>query len=440
MATIQTIPNEILSSVLCHLTGADLLATSLVSHRFHTLSRSPLYQEPNLRIMIDEVTNLRLARPKPGQESVALFLRTLLLSPGRETITDCVRALSMDLEFVLERDTPTVATDELTAAASNLGHKDLPLTLQGAQLTLILRLLPRLTSLDLRARDASPGVSYTHLQDSLKCPGTLPAALNNIRVFKSTGAIYRAHITPLVLLALLRLPSIRELAVSITEERGERDQFMAAATIAAGTSGATKLSLYYSFITPEFIAAVLQLPQAVTHFSCAPHGPFYGAGDHVYQLRQALAPHEASLQELDLDYTDTPDLGVWSAGNTLGTLCGWAVLHTLKLPLVMLLGEQDDAPRAGDMLPGGMRSLCVYDDWFWSGAKLVDQLVALLGCSGIRALQNLTVLVTWAVLSPEVLQRLDCACREAGVCLIVDDGRMGEYLVQEEVWAVGGGR
>lgn len=359
MATIEAMPNEILSSVLSHLGRADLVATSQVSRHFCTLSRIPLYKEPNLPLEFDE-DGWRPECSDSAQECLGLFLRTLLLSPARETLAHYVQALSMDLECDIESNTRTPGTDELTAAASNLGYKDHPLTIQGAQLTLMLRLLPRLTSLDLRS-NPRPRVRYTHFQDSLMSPATLPVALRNIRVFKCIGDPYLTYITPPMLLALLKLPSIREISASVRSNLYQDEQFKSALAIAVGTSRVTKLFLARRSVTPEFIIDVLQVPKSLTHFSCAPYNTFYDREDHVHDLRQALALHKFSLAELDLDPWDTTDLDAWKC-KTIGTFPEWPVLRTLRLSLVMLLGDPDNTssnPGLADMLPRCLRALFV---------------------------------------------------------------------------------
>lgn len=417
MSFIESIPNEILSSALSHLGKADLLATSLVSRHFCTLSQSFLYKDIDLPFLFNEY-QCRLMYADPGQESLGLFLRTLLLSPARETLAHYVQALSVELELGIESYAGSPAMDELAAAASGLGYGGHPLTIKGAQFTLLLRLLPRLTSIDLRVHNRE-GIPPGPLQDSLMCLANPHVSLRNIRVFKCIENIYSTHITPLMLLVLLGLPSIREISVCVRADSANHKKFKTAAAIAVGTSHATNLFLAPNQLPPHFVIEILQIPKSLTHFSCTPHRPVDRSDDHVPLLAQALALHKSSLAKLDLNYSDTLYLGTWKNGKTIGTFHGWPALRTLRLPLVMVLGKPADtslAPALADILPRGLRSLFTYDDRFWSGEKLVTQLLAYLPrCE----LHNLTVVLRRVVLGPQLMQMLDSASREAGVQLAV---------------------
>lgn len=197
MAVSQHIPNEILLNVLSRVNPADLLATSLVSHSFRTISQSLLYKQPYLGNKVNaksdnanhlnsygEANYLDSYGEFPMEGPVARFLRTLLLAPRRGTLAAYVRALIVDLDPVPESAPPSPGIDILTAAALNCGFDEQHLTDQGAQIVLLLHLLPRLTFLELRVGDPPGAVCFRHLQDSLRCPETLPIALRNIHEFK----------------------------------------------------------------------------------------------------------------------------------------------------------------------------------------------------------------------------------------------------------------
>lgn len=431
MAVIQIMPNEILLNIFSHLYFKDLHATSLVSHTFHTLSQSPLYQEPYLRIgdlpRCDRSAGVLIPEAEPGQEAVALFLRTLLLALGRDTVARYVTGFCVDLDVERGRATPPNArTDLLRKAASNLGFDDHPLTDQRAQIIMILRLLPQLTTLELRAGDGQPGYGYEHFKASIMGPGTIPIGLQNIHLFKSVLISEGTCVTPMILLALLRLPSIRSIAVSYGEDDSETEMFMTAAALAVGTSLVTQLEINPGDINPTSLESILKIPKSLTSF-------FYSVGDMGYgkenlkQFGRALAPLQESLEHLDLHFTDTPSHWDYLYGvNTIGTLRGWENLRTLKTQLASLVGELRNNLSLANLLPKGLSSLLVRDDCYWTGRDLVDQLISALRQGALVALRMMTVVVTLESLTVEMEERLRCACREAGVELVLEIDQNGE--------------
>lgn len=437
MAIIQDMPNEILHSILSYLHTVDLLSISMVSHSFHTTSLSLLYKEPYLGLNDEakssKATALDINSELHPQESVALFLRTLLRVPGGETFADHVRTLIVDLNDLVPR--PTVRStgiDLLTAAASNRGFDNHHLTEQGAQIVLILRLLPRLSSLELRAGNLRGAADYKHLKNALMFPTTLPIGLQNIHIIKSIGASTLTGITPMMLVALLDLPFIRTITVPITHDPQDSEQFMDAAASAAGTSTVTELNLHYGEIPITSLAVILKIPRSLTYFSYASDGPFWDDNS----FGKSLVPLQQALHGLDIDFTNMacfswdryPIDGYPPTGYpTIGTLRGWEKLDTLKLPLVILLGEMWN-PASGvclvDLLPLGLRSLVVYDDWSWSGVELADQLVKVFEGGQMVALRELTVVGTWEIVTAEVKERLERVCRVAGVVFVVNEDRL----------------
>lgn len=154
MAIIEDMPNEILHNIVSRLGGQDLLATSLVSHSLYNIAQSLLYGKIYLYMDTgNQRDNHVLILVNYDQSlvsgSVPLFLRTMLLAPAREAFAHYVRTLTLDLAPPPRPTIPFSDIDLLTAAALNLGFNDHPLTEQDAQIILIFRLLPRLTSPEL---------------------------------------------------------------------------------------------------------------------------------------------------------------------------------------------------------------------------------------------------------------------------------------------------
>lgn len=429
MAIIQDIPNEILENIISRLGGQDLLATSLVSHSFYAISQSPLYQQPCLYIdganqLYDSMSILVTSGQSPMPGSVLLFLRTLLLADGRETFAQYVRTLTVDLDPPPRPKTPIPDIVLLTAAALNLGFNDHPLTKQRAQIVLILRLLPGLSSLELR--DVALVGYYGHklLKNLLMCPDAIPLGIRNLREFTCRGTYKSTGVTPQILVRLMGLPSIRKITVSITDDFYGIETFMetftetfaAAAATAAGTSPVTKLIMYSRNITNESLELLLKIPMSLTYFCYTSEHGF--SGHNIAEFWKALVPLESTLQYLKiycLSYNEHQD-----RQRKIGTLRGWKALHTLSLQLFVLLGVRYASTPVGclaDLLPLGLHTLCVYSDSYWFGAKMVEQLIGVLQRGEIVVLRKLSVMIHGDDLTREMVQRLENACLMADVML-----------------------
>lgn len=412
MAILEEVPNEILHEIISRLCPTDLVCTSTVSRHFQSISQAPLYRNPLLRVWGKKDTPLQL------------FLRTLLLSPDRQTLASYVRSLTVELEARTAPKPDSLDISLLTAAAISLGFNDHPLSAQGAQIVLLLRLLPRLNILDLWALDEGRGLGYTYFEDVLQPPLTLPLALQTIYEFRSVGTTSATGVTPMILVALMALPSIRKIVVAVTDEDIESEDFLTAAAAAAGTSRVTELHLLYGDLTHRSLGAILKIPQALTRFSYSTmvaHSYF-----ELVEFGEALAPLRSSLQHMWIDFADTERLGDEDMDedcyDTIGSLRGWEVLQTLDCPLMALLGRSRTAGsrRLSDMLPLGLHILRVVGDHYWTTGEVVDQVVGLLEQGGIPALQGLEVVFTGEVLAVGMKERLSRACERSHVLLIED--------------------
>lgn len=425
MAIVQEIPNEILENIISRLGGQDLLATSLVSHRFYAISQSPLYQEPCLYIdggnqLYDSTSIVVTSGQSPMPGSVPLFLRTLLLAHGRETFAQYVRTLTVDLHPPPRPTVPTPDIVLLTAAALNLGFNDHPLTEQRAQIVLILRLLPRLSSLELRDVAHIGCYGYKLLKNLLMSPDTVPVGLQNLHEFTCRGTYQSTGVTPQILMRLLGLPSIRKITVSITDDFDEiesfTETFMAAAATAAGTSPVTKLIMYSRNMTARSLHSLLKIPVSLTYFCYTSDRGL--TGYNIAEFWQTLLPLKSTLQCLKIYcriYDEQHD-----RRRKIGTLRGWKALHTLSLQLFLLLGVRYASTPAGclaDLLPLGLRTLCVYSDLFWFGAEMVEQLIGVLQRGEMVLLRKLSVMTHCDDVTEDMVQRLERACSMAGVVL-----------------------
>lgn len=107
--------------------------------------------------------------------------------------------------------------------------------------------------------------------------------------------------------------------------------------------------------------------------------------------------------------------------------------HTLSLQLFVLLGIPDGiVPTVwlADLLPLGLHTLCVYDDYFWSGAETLHQVIGVMECGQMPRLRRLSVVMCTDALMEELFVRLERACGEAGVKLEMN--RNAQSVVEVE--------
>lgn len=304
---------------------------------------------------------------------------------------------------------------KLLTAASERGLGDDSLSPQGAQLVVLLRLLPRLTSLSLVIPNRGDGTYEEHFEAALTRPLTVPIGLQNLCEFRIGGlgniVMYDA------LLALMALPSIRKITTAAVG--GD-----VRTPIPDGTSTVTDLTIGSSYLSNEALEAILRVPKALTRLSYTTTGIFWYFP--LYTFGRAFLPVQNTAQHLCIDLANLDprhhdhEMPQWRK-DTIGCLRGWGALHTLEIPLLALLGRFVDVKlRLGDVLPLGLRRLVVYDDWFCPAEAMVQRLVGLLECGEIAALRELKVVVKFKAVPGEMEEALRIACEQAEVVFVME--------------------
>lgn len=407
MASLLACPNETLSHIIAYLNTIDLLSVSRASHRLHNVSLPLLYRAP-----ISHATGVHKV---PG---LPCPLHTPLTIPALATH---VNSLELQLEswayaIITPRDTqvPHVSIRKQRAQT------------QALQLLQLLRILPRLTHLDLWPpyEPYSNDSVFAHFHSRLTAAPPDPAGLQSLREFRSAGND-AVGITPMILVALMALPLIRTIAVTI-DDHWRRQFALDLAHAAAGLSGITDLELLFSDLALPLLATLLAVPRALARFQLLTlrtetrfHTPAFGRSLVV------LAP---SLRYLSVRFarTHSSHLGDEQHGG-IGSLASWHSLETLECPLVALLGQ---FPVAGQtllgILPRGVRALRVWQDAFWHTEDLAEILLALREVTLLFAdfmdpqpsvMERTRRMheVENAVVREREIARLRCACETAGV-------------------------
>lgn len=409
MTILEDLPNEILLQIVSRLPGRDLVTVSRVSRRLNAASQSSLYNAPCL-------TTIGAGR----RRSLQIFLRTLLLAPGRETLAGYVRSLTLNWNnFGVKYPVYHPLSGDIalvTAASTSLGIDHPSLPLQGAQLLLLLHLLPNLKLLDLGLpciHDAFGDMMKAYLEMQ---PNKLPCGLRSLREFRCewNGDI---GVSPGTLRTVMMLPSIHTIDLPIVE--GFSQPYPEAAT-----SNVKKLRFSNANLTPAELMPMLAAPRALTHFSyyCSPTSSDF---DYV-AFGTAMKPLQSSLQYLRLDFgcvslpfgDDDDEEGDNPAANTIGSLRNWPMLRIVRCsPRALLDTPQHEFPSLSDVLPLGICELEILDDRYWSATLVVLQVVDLLLRKGVVA----TALERLAMREPripKIREMLKSACEAASVELV----------------------
>lgn len=416
MAVLENLAHEILTEILSYLPCNDLAQTARVSLKLYTVSQSLLYTAP----CVTSITGVRTPRslqvlPRTTPPPLQLFLRTLL-SAGGEHLAAQARSLRLTWDNI-PIDPPTNVPADVAglfaAAASRIGL-NLPLASQGAQVVLLLHLLPRLCVLDLGLpidRDAvSDFMSGYH--NATPAPAR-PLALDQLREFRCSPNLMNGPINPKLLLVLLGMPNMRSVDVHIID--------FAYHPLQAPTrsSRVTKLRFTRAVVSPAALRCILATTVALTHFTY--HLKCYLRDLDITHIAPALAPLRGTLQMLHF----TIDKGLYvhdgrpTVTGSLGSLREWAGLRTLRCQLVGLLGCGGQSGLV-DMLPVGLRELEVVEDGYWAKEEVRGQVLPVLRLKEtlVPVLERLAMAVSIGEEDVSGMDRLCCVCEEAAVLLV----------------------
>lgn len=399
MTTLEDLPNELFCKIFSCLGCVDLSAICLVSHRMNNIAEPLLYTAVTL-----DGRNLNGA-------GITVFLRTVLSHPSRGR---CVQDLNVPwfttAKYILDPTLDQQAASDyrlFVAEAQRVGMSG-RIWSQDRQLILLLHVLPNLRELDLHPLSLNYSVLNQFLENTVSTPSELlPASLRSLKRFG--GARMGPPLTsPTLLVALLRLPKLRDIDVFMetAEDDSDTDDALTALLKSAtipGKSPVTKLEIEYSNLSISHLNWILQVPTALTHFSYADDDLRRTRdGPETTSLRTALRHLRPTLQFLQLGYIRVPEPGEGDINlYNLGSFRDWPVLRTFRCQLETLLGRPVQATaRLVDLVPAVIQDLEITWEtakWFlseWTARCMLGQAVQLLQekeVYGLHGLVRLTV-------------------------------------------------
>lgn len=388
MAVLNSLPNELLVDILSALNCFDLARVSQVSWRLNIVVEPLLYHD------------VSLGTRRPSLYVFQHFLRSVL---SRPVLASYVRLLTISWESPLSPPDARFSNKPLSVAAARVGLR-YPLHSQGAEIALLLHLLPRLTTLDL-----SPPAYFDVLDDFLTTQpylprSTLAPSLQSLHTIHYRGAGCIA-VDLATLLALLTLPALRTLDIGFIDLECASSAPPAATTVSS--SRVTDLRFGFDDASPALLAQVLRIPRALTRLSFEQ----LGRGDG---FSRALETVRGSLEYLVVRM---------EGDETVGSLRRCVALRHVRCSMAALVGRVRDGETLARVLPVAIVGLWVEVGVGWGFGevlRVVEGLVRGRRGFGLVGLQVVVVEREWAQreVDGEGVRR---ACEAVGVKLVVRD-------------------
>lgn len=328
MPVLLSLPIELLRQILADLDPASLRKLSCVSHLFHTLTEPYHYNSVG--------------------DSNGWLLPLLFALVTRPEKARHVRSISF-WNWAERYPTPDNCV-LFSAKAKELGIPDIGWW-DDAQALFLLHLVPDVQVLQF---NHAP-LLQTYLEQTVTTPiASLP--LQSLVKFTTYSTV-----THTMLLALMRLPSIRSILVYMpytelyTPEPGIVDRIIAF----AGQSTVTDLALHNGSTSNSLLQHILHVPRALTALTYM-YDRQYGTVSATPALDTVLQHLAPTLQSLSCGgLYGLPPCGPCELG--IGSLMNWPALTELNCSLPALLGSrQNPNGRLVDVLPLGIRSLFVW--------------------------------------------------------------------------------
>lgn len=371
MPGLQFFPIELLRQILYYLDPRALRAISLVSHLFSSLA------EPFHYATLGCYRGWLLPR-----------LSAIL---SRPELVRHVRRIEFGWWF--ERFPTPDTCIRFSTKAQELGIPDIGWR-DHAQALLLLQLVPDVRELTF---DHTP-LLRSFLEDTLTTPiESLP--FKSLVKFECDEYSQQSSVTLTMLLALMRIPSLREITVDMEGSRyyTHNPSVVDSIIAFAGQSSITHLSLHYGNTTTSMLTNILQMPRALTHFSYSDDEQYPYASDTV-PLQTALRTVSPTLQSLSFGRMHAMRLRGHDV-QTVGLLRDWPALTSINCSLPALIGSGSvSTTRLVDVLPMGIRVLelrrtdpqpfLLRSRDRWTVEQMTDQLVEVLQN---RDLERLTV-------------------------------------------------
>lgn len=372
MAVLQSLPVELLRQILADLDPVSLRKISLVSHLFNNLA------EPFHYHSLGHSSDVQVQ----SRGWLLPILFTLVTRPEMARYVRCIT-----FWYWAERYPTPDNCILFSAKAEELGIPDIGWW-DDAQALFLLHLVPDVQELHFN----DTPLLRTYIEQTI---GTPIADVPFQSLLKFTN---HSPVTLRMLLAAMRLPSMRSIEVSMPYNQDySHDPIVDSIIAFAGQSSVTHLSLNTGDTSNSILQLILQMPRELTSLSYM-YDREYGLVTDTPPMHTVLQHVRPALQSLSFG-------GLYAVGLPepcevqIGSLRNWPALTTLNCSLPALLGSrQNPTGRLVDVLPLGIRQLFLWrkDEHSsmvksreqWNVWQMTEQLVEVLQN---RSLDHLTV-------------------------------------------------
>lgn len=373
MTVLQSLPVELLRQILADLDPVSLRKISLVSHLFNNLAE-PLHYDSLGHY-------LGLQGQARGWLLPVLF--ALVTRPEMARYVRCITFWYWAERYPTPDNCILFSTKAKELGIPDIGWWD------DAQALFLLHLVPDVQELTF----GDTPLLRTYLEQTLATP-IADVPFQSLLKFTSYSPV-----TLKMLLALMRLPSMRSITVSMSYNTDySHHPILVDSIIAfAGQSSVTHLSLHTGNTSNSILQLILQMPRVLTALSYM-YDCEYGLVLDTPPMHTVLHHVRPALQSLSFG-------GLYAVGLPepyevrIGSVRNWPALTTLNCSLPALLGSrQNPTGRLVDVLPFGIRRLFLWrkDEHSslvksreqWSVWQMTEQLVEVLQN---RSLEHLTV-------------------------------------------------
>lgn len=390
MPVLEDLPNELLRKIFSYLGTEALACISMVSRHLNATADPCLYRSP-------WVTYAGLRN----------LIRTIL---SRPMLANYVRSVSLYPE---NSETLPLVDPILQISADTFGLED-PLDMTGAQIILLLYILPRLESLAITSIELD--ISGDLLDRYRFQPAiTLPIGLQSLRNI-GCHRFLTGDMSPDTLLTILLLPSIHTIEMWGFETWDTDDLYQF-----EGTSKVKDLQFRQGNVDAPTFARILKVPIALERFAYGHSFPGSPLWFDAPEIGKILGTHRATMQLIDVCFVKD-DTGFLEDGSAvqgvIGSLREWPVLVELRCDLTLLLGKKPKAAvsRLVDVLPIVIQEFWIRGDRFWKKKEIADEVKHMLEMREAYGLRSLKVLKV-AEYMRELRDLLKAPCEAAGVYL-----------------------
>lgn len=394
MASLIAIPNELLDGILSRLKIPDLSKICLVCHHLRAVAEPFLYRTVVVDTEFRSTTHSLL---------LSLLNRPMLANFVHELSLLWIH-LSNIPQYLPRHPEGPMELARFNAAALSVGLAD-DLPSHGSHVMLLLHFLPCLRVLDIRFRYQYSQLRHLLEEQAILPRPSLPIGLQSLRQFSCSYMNHSSACSPLMVLGLLALPSIRTLDICMFSEieisiaGGDADdgaKLDLSSPDFVGTSSVTDLR-FGSSVSSSSLMRIIPIARRLTRFSFGERGAGRRNGFKVAELRTALQGLRETLQRLAVcfEYYHYTRGDRDATLDTIGSLRDWPVLAEIRCPVSLLLGvggrQTGMVLRLVELVPRVVREVRITAEEYWSDEEIAEQVGEMVKLKNVYGLQRLAL-------------------------------------------------